>query len=67
MIPKGGKLSLGISSDVLLEALGTPTEIAANNQLLWTYKNSTIQFDSNLTILKWKNNYAQFDFVFPGE
>lgn len=67
MIPKRGKLSLGISSDALLEALGTPTEIAANNHFLWTYNNSTIQFDSNLTILKWKNNYAQFVFVFPGE
>ena len=65
--PQGGTLDIGASREDVIRVLGTPTEIAANNQFLWTYKNSTIQFDSNWTILKWKNNYAQFDGVFPGE
>ena len=65
--PQGGKLDVGSTREDVIRVLGTPTEVATNNQLLWTYNNSTIQFDSDWMVLKWKNYYGQFDGVFPGE
>lgn len=65
--PQGGKLDVGSSSEDVISVLGTPTEIAVANQFLWTYKNSTIVFDTSWTVQEWKSVYGQFDGVFSGE
>lgn len=59
VVPSGGKIAIGINKDALLEALGTPSEIAHNNPYRWYYKNSYVTFDAGWIVNGWRDLYGE--------